>query len=69
MALSDATDRRIAGHLTQRFDAVRQQKRPAASPGSSERRLCPGVAATDDDHLEWGRKEHGKESDFGRDDT
>ncbi len=58
VALADAADRRIARHLPQRFDAVREQQRLAAHPRAGERRLGAGVAAADDDHLESRREEH-----------
>src|SRR5262249_25884755 len=37
VALADAANRRIAGHLTQRLDAVGQQQRLAAHAGGRER--------------------------------
>ena len=52
MTLADAADRRIAGHLPQRFDVVRQQQRSATHPRAGERRLGAGMAATDDDDVE-----------------
>jgi hypothetical protein len=45
MPFADASDRRIARHLAQRFDVVRQQECPAAHPRAGERSLGPGVAA------------------------
>ncbi len=51
MALADAADRRIARHLTQRFQAVRQQQRLAAHARSRQRGLGSGVAAAHHNHI------------------
>ena len=56
--LADAADRRVAGHLAERLDAVRQQQRLAAHPRGGERRLGAGVAAADDDDVETLREFH-----------
>jgi hypothetical protein len=52
VALADPTDRRVAGHLPQGLDAVRQQQRAPAHAGGGERGLGAGVAATDHDDVE-----------------
>ena len=58
MALADAPDRRVAGHLPQRLDVVRQEQRAATRPGRRERRLGAGVPAADHDHVEPGWEVH-----------
>src|SRR5689334_24543927 len=40
---------RIAAHLPQRLDTLGQQEGARTHPGSGQRRLCAGMAATDDD--------------------
>ena len=50
--LADAADGRIAAHLAQRLDVVREQQRGAAHARAGQRRLGAGVAATDHDHVE-----------------
>ena len=60
MALADAADRRIATHLPQRFEAVRQQQRAAAHAGGRERGFGAGMAAADDDEIEFAGIEHGR---------
>jgi hypothetical protein len=59
MAFSNAADRGIARHLAQGFDVVRKQQRAASSSCSGECRLCAGVAATDDDDIEFLREFQG----------
>ncbi len=49
MPLADAADRRVAAHLAQRFDVLRQQQRAHAHAGRGQRGLGAGVAAADDD--------------------
>jgi len=44
MPLPDTPNGRIAGHLSQRLDAVREQKRPTTSPRGGKRGFGPGVA-------------------------
>ncbi len=58
VALADAPDRGVAGHLAERLDAVRQQQRLAAHPCGGERCLGAGVATADDDDLEAIREFH-----------
>jgi hypothetical protein len=55
---ADAADRRVAAHLPQGFDRMRQQQRARAHPRRSERGFGPGVAAADDDHVELSWVEH-----------
>ena len=50
--LADPADRRVAGHLAQRLDVVREQQRGAAHPGRRQRCLGAGMAATHDDDIE-----------------
>ncbi len=59
VALADAADRRVAGHLPQRLDGVREQQRARAGAGRGQGGLGAGVAAADDDHVETGGKVHG----------
>jgi len=58
MSLPDAPDRRIARHLSQRLDAVREQKRPTTSPRGGKRGFGPGVASPDHDDIELGGELH-----------
>ena len=51
VAFADAADRRVARHLPQRFDVVRQQQRRAAHARAGQRRLGAGMAAADDDYI------------------
>ena len=57
--LADATDRRVARHLPQSLDVVRQQQCLAPHAGRSQRRLGAGMAATDDDNVKNIRELHG----------
>ena len=58
MALADAADRRVAGHLTQGLDVVGEQQGLAAHPGRGQRSLGAGMAATDDDDVEFLGVQH-----------
>ena len=58
MPFADAADRRVARHLPERLDVVRQQERPAAHPRAGERSLGPGVAAADHNDLVSGSEYH-----------
>ena len=49
VALADAADRRIAGHLTQRFHVLGEQQRAPPHAGAGQRGFGAGVAAADDD--------------------
>src|SRR5882762_3740760 len=62
MALADAADRRIAAHLPQRLDVVREQQRLLAHARGSERGLGAGVATADHDYLEYFAETHQAES-------
>jgi hypothetical protein len=55
VALADAPDRGIAGHLTQGFDAVGQQQGTASHARTGQRRLGTGMAATDYDYIKFFR--------------
>ena len=52
MSLADAADGRIAAHLPDGFDVVREQQRTCAGARRRERGFGAGVAATDHDHVE-----------------
>ena len=53
VALADAADGRIAAHLPERFDVVRQQQRARAHARGRERGFGAGMAAADDDDVEF----------------
>ena len=57
--LADAADRRVAAHLAERFDVVREQQRGAAHAGGGQRRLGAGMAAADNDDIKGLGVEHG----------
>ena len=59
MTLADTADRRIARHLPQGLDAVRQEKCAPAHTRRSERRFGASMAAADDDDVEILGKLHG----------
>ena len=58
VALADPADRRVAGHLAQRFDAVSQQQRARTDPRRGERGLGAGVATADHNDVETLGKVH-----------
>ena len=58
VALADAADRRVAAHLADRLDVVREQQRARARAGRGERGFGAGVAATDHDHIMERREVH-----------
>ncbi len=60
MALANATNGRVAAHLPQRLDVVRQQQSFAAHACRSQRSFGSGMAATDHDHIEFLRVKHEK---------
>jgi hypothetical protein len=60
MALANATDRRVAAHLPQRFDVVAEQKRFAAHASRRQSGLGSGMATADHDHIEFLRVKHEK---------
>ena len=49
--LAQSADRRIAGHLADRIEPVRQQQRAGAQPRRRGRGLAAGMAAADHDHV------------------
>ncbi len=55
---ADAADGRVAAHLAQRFEVLRQQQRAHAHAGRGQRGLGAGVAAADDDATIAGRIVH-----------
>src|SRR4029077_15950033 len=52
VTFADPANRRVARHLPERFDAVREQQRVAAHPSRCKRRFGTGVAAANDDDIE-----------------
>src|ERR1039458_5313363 len=58
VAFTDAADRRIAGHLSQGLNIMREQQGLATGPGGGQRGLGPGVSAANHDYVEFGRKMH-----------
>ena len=64
MTLADPPDRRVAGHLPEGFDAVRQEQGTAAKSRGRERRFRAGVAATDNDDLKLLGEEHLGRAEF-----
>ncbi len=62
MTLADAADGRIAAHLAESLDVVREQERAAAHAGGRQRRLGAGMPASHHDHVELGLKAHHSES-------
>ena len=51
VALADAADGRVAAHLAQRLDGLREQQRARTHAGGRERRLGAGVPAADHDYV------------------
>ena len=51
MSLTDSTDRRVAGHLADCFDVVREQQRFATHARRGSGCLGAGVTAANDDHI------------------
>jgi hypothetical protein len=51
MSLADTADGRIATHLSQRLDVMRQQQRARTETRGRQRRFGAGMAAADDDHI------------------
>jgi hypothetical protein len=52
VALADAADRRVAAHLTERCDLLRDQKRVGTGARGSQRGFRSGVTAADHDDIE-----------------
>lgn len=52
VALADSADRRVARHLSERLELMREKERPAPHPGTGRRSLGPGVTAAHDNHIE-----------------
>ena len=70
MAFADAADRRIAGHLAERFDVMRKQQRAPAHARAGERRFGAGVTATNHDYVKFFREMHAFSASYpGRNDT
>ena len=66
VALADAADRGVAGHLAERLDGVREQQRAGARARRGERRLGAGMPAAHHDHVELLGKVHGLASKKGQ---
>src|ERR1700685_3169988 len=62
MALADATDGRVAAHLPQGLDVVRQKEGAPAHTRSRKRGLGAGMAAADHDHVVFRTQPHLAES-------
>ncbi len=62
VALADAADGRVAAHLPQRLDIVREQQRAQAHARSRQRGFGAGMAAADHDDLVFLSKTHDTES-------
>ena len=58
VSLADPPDGRVAAHLPEGFDALREQQRLRPRPRRGERRLGAGVAPADDDDVECSVVEH-----------
>src|SRR4051812_8661451 len=59
MPLPDSADGRIAAHLAEGLDVVRQQQRRPPHASRGERGLRAGVAAADNDDVEFLGVDHG----------
>ena len=59
VSLADAADRRVAAHLPERLDVVREQQGGAAHARRRERGLGAGMTAADHNHVEDLGKPHG----------
>jgi hypothetical protein len=66
VALADAADRRVAGHLPQRLEAVRQKQGLAPHPRGRERSLGARMATTDHDDVKISGKLHAGRLGRGR---
>ena len=68
MPFTNTTNSRVAAHLTQRIDIVRQQQRAGARARCSQRSLCACVTTTDNDDVKAGWELYGSThySWFGR---
>ncbi len=58
MPFADAADRRVAAHLAEGLEAMRQQQRGTAHARGGQRRFGAGMAAADDDDVEVLRIDH-----------
>jgi hypothetical protein len=58
MAFANTADRRIAAHLAEGFDVVRQQERLVAHARGSQSGFGAGVAAADDDYVKFSGIKH-----------
>ena len=58
MPFADTADRRVATHLAQGFDVVRQQQRLATHACTRQRRLGASMPAAHNDHIKMLRIKH-----------
>ena len=58
MPLTDTANGRVAAHLPQRLDALRQQQGARTHPRGRQRRLGAGMAAADDDDVKGSGEAH-----------
>jgi len=58
MGLADSSNRRIAGHLSESFDVVRDQQGANTHAGSSERCLGTCMATAHHDDVVCFREDH-----------
>ena len=59
VALADAADGRVAAHLAERLDALREQQRARTHARSGQRGLGAGVAAADHDDVKCACRSQG----------
>jgi hypothetical protein len=58
VTLADATDGRVAAHLPQRLDGLREQQRARSHAGSRQRGFGAGMPATHHDYVKIARRCH-----------
>jgi hypothetical protein len=59
VSLADAADGRVAAHLAQRLDGLREQERARAHAGGRERRFGARVTTTNHDYVKGCLESHG----------
>ena len=59
MPFADAADGRVAAHLAERLDRLRQQERARTHPRRGQRGLGAGVSAADHDYVKCGARGQG----------
>ena len=55
---ADSANRRVAGHLAERLDAMSKQQRPTPQPRCRERSLRAGMSTANNDDFEFRRVLH-----------